>query len=54
LNETQLGAVGNQNIASLLAVSPEVAEIRISNKPLAIDLAQRFIDEGEEKKMPAV
>ena len=53
LNETQLGALGTQNISSLLAVSPDIAEIHISNKPLAIDLVQ-CIDEGEEKKMPAV
>ena len=54
LNETQLGAIGRQNVVALRAVTPEVAEIRISNRPLAIDLVRRYIDEGEENMMPAV
>jgi hypothetical protein len=54
LNETQLGAIGRQNLVPLRAVTPDLAEIRISNRPLTIDLVQRYIDEGEENMMPAV
>lgn len=54
MNETQLGAIGPQNVATLTDVAPEVAEIRISNRPLAIDLVRRYTDEGEGNKMPPV
>jgi hypothetical protein len=54
LNETQLGAIGRQNVVALRAVTSEVAEIRISNRPLAIDLVRRYIDEGEENMMLAI
>ena len=57
MNETQLGAIGKQNaikLQKLHDVTPEVAEIRISNKPLAIDLVRRYTDVGEQNKIPAV
>ena len=53
LNETQVPLIGKEQMG-FEAVPSEVAQIRLSSRPLAFDLVQRYLDEGEEKKMPAV